>query len=48
MQGLIGYVAVAAFLVAGCAPSAEQVKHLLAENPEVIAAAIEENPQAVR
>ena len=47
MQGLIRYVAVAAFLVAGCAPSAEQIKHLLAENPEVIAAAIEENPQAV-
>ena len=47
MQGLIGYVAVAAFLVAGCAPNAEQIKHLLAENPEIIAAAVEKNPQAV-
>ena len=47
MQRLIGYVAIVAFLMAGCAPSAEQIKHLLAENPEIIAAAVEENPQAV-
>ena len=47
MQRLVGYVAIVAFLMAGCAPSAEQIKHLLAENPEIIAAAVEENPQAV-
>ena len=47
MQRLIRYVAIVAFLIAGCAPSAEQIKHLLAENPEIIAKAVEENPEAV-
>lgn len=47
MQGLIKYVSIVAFFMAGCAPSAEQIKHLLADNPEIIATAIEENSEAV-
>ena len=47
MQRLILHVAIVAFLIAGCAPSAEQIKHLLAENPEIIATAVEENPEVV-
>lgn len=37
----------AAFLVVGCAPNAEQIKHLLNENPELITEVIEENPQVI-
>ena len=47
MQKLIQRVAIVAFLMVGCAPSAEQIKHLLAENPEIIATAVEENSEAV-
>ena len=47
MQGLIVHVAIVAFLIAGCAPSAEQIKHLLAENPDIIATVVEENPEVV-
>ncbi len=47
MQRLIKYVSIVVFLMAGCAPSAEQIKHLLADNPEIIAKAVEENPEAV-
>ena len=47
MPTLATFAAFAAFFVAGCAPSAEQIKHLLAENPEIITEVIEENPQVV-
>lgn len=47
MPTLARFAVLAAFFVAGCAPSAEQIKHLLAENPEIITEVIEENPQVV-
>ena len=45
MQRLIRYVAIVAFLMAGCAPSAEQIKHPLADNSEIIAKAVEKTPR---